>query len=235
MWRGQAGWQGREGRAGAGHPPGHSCCGSAGVQLAEVPAAAPCRWDAPCPLHRSISREPASCTPSSTMQGGCLLWEQPVCLCVHSQAHSDQLSTASRAPASLGSGTPLLRHQAAQSPGTQKSAPLQPSPHPGTRPALPCTGRLTASLGPSATRTAAPFLLTPHPSLPAPRGHSPSWSHPQEPKQGFCVPSLLPVLISASRLLCFSIPTPHEAPWAGTAPAGLLALRSWARTEPERV
>lgn len=60
-------------------------------------------------------------------------------LCVHSQAHSDQLSTASRAPASLGSSTPLLRHQAAQSPGTQKSAPLQPS-------LTPAPGRLSHAL-----------------------------------------------------------------------------------------
>lgn len=156
-------------------------------------------------------------------------------LCVRSQAHSDQLSTASRAPASLGSSTPLLRHQAAHSPGTQKSAPLQPS-------LTPAPGRLSRALAGSrllwVPRSPAQLhpSCSPHiSSLPAPRGHSPSWSHPQEPKQCFCVPSLLPVLISASHLLCFGIPTPHEAPWAGTAPAGQLALRSWARAEPERV
>lgn len=117
-----------QGRAGAGHPPEHSCCGSAGVQLAEVPAAAPCRWDAPCPLHQSISRAHIL-HPSSTMQGGRLLWEQPVCvfvarLTVTSSALPAEPQPA-LAPAPLSSDTRQRRALAPKSP-LHSSPPSSP-------------------------------------------------------------------------------------------------------------
>lgn len=134
---------------------------------------------------------------------------------------------------------PWLQHPSPPTPGsaepwhTQKSptTPALPTP-PTTRPAVPCTGRLTASLGPSATSTAAPFLLTPTSLATCSKWAFTAWSHPQEPKQRFYVPSAAHPYFSLA-VLAFPHPVKlhgQEQPWEDC----LLCTRG-ARAEPERV